>query len=183
MSKGSNSVTMRTSMGGFNALIDELGENAKKAIRPAAQAAIQVIYAEVQANVGKIKRKTGNLASSIYQVYSATKSSPHSAVYHLSWNAKKAPHAGLVEYGHLQRYQYYKGSDGQIRPMVRPSMQGKPKPGRRASQAAKDAYYVPLPTPIQVPAKAFMRGALDKLPAAMKAAEDELRKRIIEGSK
>jgi hypothetical protein len=62
--------------------------------------------------------------------------------------------------------------------MVRPGMDGTKRPGRGASQAVKDAYYVTLPTPIQVPAKAFMRRASDKFPAAYAAAEAELIKRI-----
>jgi hypothetical protein len=104
-------------------------------------------------------------------------------VYHVSWNAKKAPHGGLVEWGHLQRYRYYRGADGQIRPMVRPGMDSSKRPGRRASQAAKDAYYVPLPTPIQVPAKAFVRRSVDKFPQAYAAAEAELLRRLNGGGR
>lgn len=178
-----HSLTMALDLNGLDALIDELGENAREAIRPASQAAAQVLYDEVKANAERIKKKSGNLASSIYQVYSTMLSGPSNAVYHVSWNSKKAPHGGLVEYGHLQRYRYYKGADGQIRPMVRPGMDGKPRPKGRASQAEKDAYYIPLPTPIQVPARPFVRPAIDKFEAAMKAAEAELRKRILDGKK
>lgn len=183
MSGGSNSLTIKADLGGLNSFIDELAENAKDAIRPASQAAIQVLYDEVKANVARIKKKSGNLDRAIYQAFSESNSDAQHAVYQVSWNAKKAPHGGLVEYGHLQRYRYYKGADGQIRPMVRPGMDGKPKPKGRASQAEKDAYYVPLPTPIQVPARPFIRPAVDKFGAAMKAAEAELRKRTLDGKK
>lgn len=175
------SLTVALDLSGLNSLIDTLGANAKEAIRPAAQAAAQVLYDAVKANVGRIGRKTGNLERSIYQAFSPEQSGPGVATYRVSWNAKKAPHGGLVEYGHLQRYRYYKGNDGKIRPMVRPGMEGKPRPSRRASQAVKDAYYVPLPTPVQVAARPFIRPAVDKFGAAMEAAKAELLRRIDAG--
>lgn len=174
---GKNSLTVGVDTSGLDAYLDELGEEVDQAVRPAAQAGSQVIYEEVQRNVASL-RKSGRLASAIYQAFSADNSGPGRATYHISWNSAKAPHAGLVEHGHLQRYRYYKGADGNIRPMVRPGMDGTRRPGRRASQAQKDAYYLPLPTPIQVPAKAFMRRAIDKFPQAYAAAETELLRRI-----
>lgn len=162
-------------------LLDELGDAAETAARPAAQAATQVLYAEVKKNVGKLGKVTGNLDRSIYQAYSQENSRPGVATYHISWNARKAPHGHLVEYGHIQRYKYYRGNDGKIRPMVRPGMDGQRPPSKHAAQAEKDAYYVTLPTPIQVPAKSFVRNARAKFPEAVKAAEDELLKRIMKG--
>jgi len=182
MSDGRNSVTIKADLRALNAAIDALGMNAQQAVRPAAQAAAQVLYDDVKANVNKIKKKSGNLANAIYQVYSKTNSGPGHATYHVSWNAKTAPHAGLVEYGHLQRYRYYKGADGQIRPMVRPGMDGTKRPGRRATQAQKDAYYVTLPQPVQVAARPFMRPAIDKFDKALKAAQEELSRRILYGN-
>ena len=173
------SLTVGVNLGGLNSLLDALAGDAKEAIRPAAQAAAQVLYDDVKSNVSKIGRKTGNLASSIYQVYSKSNSNEQRAVYQVSWNAKKAPHGGLVEYGHLQRYVVYKGRDGKFYTKVRPSMQGKGKPPRRASQAVKDAYYVPLPQPVQVAAKPFIRPAIDKFDAAAKAAELTLINRLM----
>lgn len=178
MSNGRSSLTVSADLKGLNSMLDTLGAHAREAVRPAAQAAAQVLYDEVETNVGRIRRKTGNLSRSIYQVYSKSSSAPGRAVYHVSWNAKTAPHAGLVEYGHLQRYRYYQGSDGKIRPMVRPGMDGKPRPGRNASQAQKDAYYVTLPSPVQVAARPFIRPAIDKFEAAMEAAKSELLGRI-----
>lgn len=182
MSDGRNSVTIKADLRSINASINALALNAQQAVRPAAQAAAQVLYDEVQANVTKIKKKSGNLSNSIYQVFSKANSAPGRATYHVSWNAKTAPHAGLVEYGHLQRYRYYKGSDGQIRPMVRPGMDGKKRPGRRASRAEKDAYYVTLPSPLQVAARPFIRPAIDKFDLALKAAKEELSRRILYGN-
>ena len=58
--------------------------------------------------------------------------------------------------------------------MVRPGMDGKKRPGRHASQAEKDAYYVTLDTPKQVPGKAFVRNASSSTAEAVKAAETVL---------
>jgi hypothetical protein len=175
---GKNSFSIDANLSGLDALFDQLGDEFEEAARPAAQAAAQVLYDEVKKNVQAIGKKTGKLDASIYQAYSASQSAPGKATYHISWNHKKAPHGHLLEYGYLQRYKYYQNARGQVRVMVRPGMDGTKRPGRGASQAVKDAYYVTLPTPIQVPAKAFMRRAIDKFPAAYAAAEAELIKRI-----
>lgn len=173
------SLSIKANLSGLRATLDKLGDRADAAARPAAQAAAQVLYDDVKANVAKIKRKTGNLASSIYQAYSKDNSGPGRATYHVSWNQKKARHGRLVEFGHLQRYEYYQDEKGRIRPKVRPEMMGKKKPtssGR--NRAALDAYYVTLPVPIHVPARPFIRPAMAKFPQAMEAARAELLKRI-----
>lgn len=163
----------------LNGLFDQLGAletGVEEAIRPAAQAASQVLYDRVKLNVSAMGRVTGNLERSIYQAYSPEHSADGvRAEYHVSWNHKKAPHGHLLEHGYLQRYQYRPDGMG---PMVRAGMEGKPKPGRRASQAEKDAYYVTLPAPKQVPARAFIRSAASSIPAAQQAARDELWKRL-----
>ena len=64
----------------------------------------QVFVDEVRRNVARLGRVTGNLAASIYQAYAARISTPGHAVYHVSWNPRKAPHGHLVEYGYMQRY-------------------------------------------------------------------------------
>lgn len=178
MSRGQNSFTLGADLSGLDALFGQLEGNLEDAVRPASQAAAQVLYDEVKKNVGQIKTVTGNLGRSIYQKYSPEKSGQGRATYHISWNARVAPHGHLVENGHLQRYRYYKGSDGRVRPMVRPGMDGQPRPARNASQAVKDAYYVTLPVPVQVPAKAFVRRAQSAFDRAYAAAEAELLKRI-----
>lgn len=163
----------------LNGIFDQLGDDIEEAVRPAAQAAAEVLYQAVKQNVAALGKKTGNLERSIYQAYSADKSNGNRASYDISWNHRKAPHGHLIEFGHLQRYLYYRGNDGQIRPMVRPGMEGTRPPGRRASRAEKDAYYVTRPGgPIQVPAKAFVRNAASRFPQALAAAEAELLKRI-----
>lgn len=178
MSGGKNSFTMKLNLSSLQDLVRELGAASDAAARPSAQAAAQVLYAEVQRNVAGIRKKTGNLAAAIYQAYSPSNSGDGRAVYHVSWRTSKgsalrrAPHGHLVEWGYLQRYKMYQGNDGQIRPMVRPGMEGKPRPKRGASRAEKDAYYVPLEGgPRQVAARPFLRPALAKAKEAFDAAE------------
>lgn len=145
----------------------------ERAARPAAQAAAQVLYVEARRNAMAI-RKSGNLANSIYQAYSEKNSGSGKAVYHVSWNWRKAPHGYLVEFGHIQRYVSYVGSDGKWYTAIRPGMQGMPRPKRRAPQAEKDAYYLTLKTPRQVAANPFMRRASVREQQAVEAAVAEI---------
>ena len=86
-----NSFTVSADLSGLDSLIVELEEGVEEAVRPAAQAAAQVLYDEVLKNA-KALTKSGQLASSVYQAYSADKSGAKKATYHVSWNARKAPH-------------------------------------------------------------------------------------------
>ena len=124
----------------LNAFVDKVARAGVTSARPAAQAGAQVFYDEVNVNVSRIGRKTGNLASSIYQVFSKDNSTETKATYHISWNARKAPHGHLIEYGHLQTRKAYIGSDGKwysskiklaepkqiaARPFIRPAYESK----------------------------------------------------------
>ncbi|GGH62159.1 hypothetical protein GCM10010975_26570 [Comamonas phosphati] len=170
MAVAANSLIAPVDLSGLQSLFDDLGDAADENVRPAAQAAAQVFYDAAGANVAKIPRVSGKLAQALYQAFSADNSGPGLAEYHISWNARKAPHGGLVEYGHWQRYQVVMTSKGWVT-AVRPEMIGKPKPRRRASQAEKDAYYMPRPGgPIYIPGRAFMRGAMRAAPAAVLAS-------------
>jgi len=160
-------------MASVYAMLDDMGDRAEEAARPAAQAASQVLYDEVKRNVAAIPQKTGKLAQSIYQVFSVSNSGEGRATYHVSWNTRKAPHGHLVEFGHVQRYVSYIGKDGNWYTAKKPGATGR-KPGRRASQGEKDAYYLRLATPKQVRAIAFVRRAQIKFPAAAQAAADVL---------
>jgi len=142
------SFTIKVSDTGVDSLFDGIAVSCEEAARPAAQAAAQVLYDEVRSNVGRIKRHTGNLASSIYQAYSANNSAPGRAVYHVSWNARKAPHGHLVEFGHLQRYEI------SFDPVTRRFTTHKDKP---------------LPVPRHVAARPFLRPAAAKAGAALEA--------------
>ena len=173
--KGQGTFGIDADLSGLDDMLGQLEEDAADAIRPMAQAAAQVYYDRVKQNVRALGRETGNLDRSIYQAFSPENSQDGKrAEYHVSWNHLKAPHGHLVEFGYLQRYRYYQDNQGVVRPMVRPGMDGKKRPGRHASQAEKDAYYVTLDTPKQVPGKAFVRNASSSTAEAVKAAETVL---------
>ncbi|MDB5847335.1 MAG: hypothetical protein JWP29_1087 [Rhodoferax sp.] len=178
MSDGANSFTISMDTSGLEKLFDQLGEDAAAAVRPAAQAGAQVLYDAVRANVAGLGKKSGKLAEAIYQAFSPERSDPTYAEYHVSWNSKKAPHGHLVEHGYLMRYKSYKGADGQVRLMVRPGMDGVQRPRRGDSRATKDAYYIPLPQPVQVAGKAFIGRAQSSMDQAFTAAETLLLDRV-----
>lgn len=97
--------------------IDKIGEDAKAAIRPAAQAAAQVYYDAVKATVpvskhahwfyGSSSKKSGekywfesgSLKAAIYQVYSKSESNEKRATYHVAWNHRKVPYGFMVALG------------------------------------------------------------------------------------
>lgn len=161
--------------------LDELADGAEAAVRPAAQEGAQYFYDQVRANVRKLGRKTGNLERAIYQAFSRNNSGRTVAQYHVTWRRgsrgeaadkvaggqARAPHGHLVEFGHWQRYVVYVDKRGEWKTAIRPSMKLKSgkgyrkPPPRRASQAAKDAYYVPLKGgPKWVPPQSFVRSAM-----------------------
>ncbi|WP_219209214.1 HK97 gp10 family phage protein [Variovorax boronicumulans] len=132
---------------GADAALDGMEEAMLALVRPAAQAGAQVLYDEVRARVAPM-RKTGNLYTSIYQAYS-DQSTPERAVYHISWNARRAPHGHLVEFGHMQTRKVFLTDDGKWR-------------------TSKELLAVPR----RVAAKPFIRPAYDaKVGAALAAAE------------
>jgi HK97 gp10 family phage protein len=146
----------------IDATFSAMADDVEAAARPAAQAGAQVLYEEVKRNVARLKKHTGNLDRSIYQVFSKDNSPAGKATYHVSWNARKAPHGHLVEFGHLQRYAVTYD---------------------KATQRFTTHRNRPLPTPKHVAAKSFIRPAVAKLPAALEAAKAELFKRLDKGGK
>lgn len=177
---GRNTLDIGVDLSGLDDLLQQWGDAVEGATRPAAQAAAQVFYERVEANVAAIGYVTGNLRQSIYQAFSAAHSGDGIATYHVSWNHKKAPHGGLLEHGHWQRYAVQITKNG-WRTLIRPEKLGTKKPGRRASQAEKDAYYVPRPGgPVYIPGKAFLRRASVVAPQATHAAREVLLAAIAE---
>lgn len=129
MSSGKNSVNLRVDLSGIDSMLDQLGDAAEEAARPAAQAMAQVYY-EAARNFAPVSEKAhyfygtsfkktgvrygpdggtnmgpgrmyqpGNLRNSIYQVFSKDNSGKGFAQYHVSFNYKKAPYAFMVEFG------------------------------------------------------------------------------------
>lgn len=170
-------ISLTVDLGAFNEMISKMERDVSAALRPATQAGAEVIYQAVLRNVDKLGSKTGNLRSAVYQAFSPKDSVEadggyKKVRYDVSWNHLKAPHALLVEYGHIQRYAVHLGDDGKFYTVVRPSMRGKPKPKRGASQAEKDAYYVlRAGGPQQIAAQPFMRPVFYKQGEAAMAVE------------
>jgi len=98
---------------GFKEQLDGLADDMNRATRPAAQAGAEVIYrlAKLYAPVADASHmfhgeggvygpfKPGSLRDSIYQVFSEDNSFLDVSVYHISWNATKAPYGAMVELG------------------------------------------------------------------------------------
>lgn len=93
----------------LRATADELNQ----ATRPAAQSGAQIIYSRARQLVPVSTAshkfygshavygpyKPGTLRDSIYQVFSKDNSFRDVSVYHVSWNADKAPYGAMVEFG------------------------------------------------------------------------------------
>ena len=92
----------------------------------------------------------GALRDSIYLAYKQNKSSDHQEVYSVSWNAKKAPHGHLLEFGHWQPY-------------VVAKIKGGYGGGYYSTKVKKE-------TPTWTPAHPFLRPALDSASDRARAA-------------
>ena len=102
-------ISAKFDMSGIDAQLKDINQTAKHQMRAAAQAGAQVFYDEVKLRVPVAKAphttksgrvvQPGALKASIYQVYSKDNSGDGFATFHVSWNARKAPHGHLVEFG------------------------------------------------------------------------------------
>lgn len=112
------------------------GELATHLARSMAVAGGQVIRDEA---ILLAPEDSGRLKSAIYLAFKDGRSDENNVTYSITWNAKKAPHGHLLEFGHWQYYAAYKGTDGEW-------------------YTNKNA---PLDAPRWVPAEPFLRPALD----------------------
>lgn len=183
---------------------DGLEEKLKDAIRPAAFAGSDVLYKEVRQRaltIGGSKR----LQDSIYQKFVVDSKGGvlgESATYHISWRkqrsktnvkGEKSADAGLpyttigfwIEFGRWQRYMVRTGKNGEWYTVVRPEMKGKPVPKRGASQAVKDAYWMPRKDgPVFWLPKSFLRSGYDaKREEAIQASKDRMKELVLEALK
>jgi HK97 gp10 family phage protein len=133
----SGSFSIKFDPAALNAGLDELARGSAEQVRPAAQAGAQVLYEEVKIRAPVKAKPTvrkgkvlppGALKASIYQVFSRSNSDATHATYHISWNAKKAPHGHLVEVG---------TSRAPAHPFLRPAYDAKV---REALAAANQAW-------------------------------------------
>jgi hypothetical protein len=173
----------------------DLEEKIKASIRPAAFAGSNVFYKEVRTRALTVGGSR-SLQSAVYQKFvvdSASGATGESATYHISWrkqrektNVKKAstgdslPYSTIgfwIEFGRLQRYMVRTDKNGDWYTVARPGMKGKPKPGREASQATKDAYWMPRKDgPVFILPKSFLRSSYEaKKGEAVKAVQDRMK--------
>lgn len=107
------SARIKVDIAGFRRQLQATADNLNRATRPAAQAGAQVIYDRARSLVPVSNAahkfygenavygpyKPGTLRDAIYQVFSKDNSFSDVSVYHISWNADKAPYGGMVEFG------------------------------------------------------------------------------------
>lgn len=100
--------------------------------------------------------ETGKLRDALYLAFKDGKSSEARVIYSVTWNAKKAPHGHLQEFGHWQTHARYQRN------------------GVWHTGA-------PLPSPKWVPAHAFLRPAYTGgIGRALKAMQERGRERLAE---
>jgi hypothetical protein len=155
-----SSFDIKVDLAAFDAVIDGIKTKLQENVRPAAQAGAEVLYQAVLRNVQGLGSKSGNLEGSIYQAFSDDNSAQAGAgyaeaTYHVSWNHRKAPHGHLIEFGHIQKFKAYLGKDGRW-------------------YTNKKA---PLPAPVQIAARPFVRPAMALFPQA----EEALAARLLQG--
>lgn len=105
--------------------------------------------------------KDGTLREAIYLAFSENRSYPEAGqfTYSVTWNAAKAPHGHLLEFGHWRTHAVYLGKDG--------NWYSDPKR--------------PLDNPKWVPAHSFLRPAYDAvISIALQAGLDRGRERMAE---
>lgn len=115
------SFTLNVDTGSLDALLAGLGGAVDESVRPAAHAGALVIYRRARelapvfngppryVKVSKSGKRggywirPGQLRDAIYRVYSQDNSGAGRATYHVSWNAKKAPHGHWAEFGNARQ--------------------------------------------------------------------------------
>lgn len=130
--------------------------------RSAAYAGAEVLYDEARLHARRYRGsprpgiKPGQLQDAIYHAHSPELSGPHNQNYKVSWNWRKAPHAGLIENGHWR-----------VNVLA-----------RRGNRwvATTDR----LATPVWVKAYPFIRKAGDAAPRALEAMRRRARERLAE---
>lgn len=142
-----------SALAGLNQLVGPLATRLARSMA-VASGTVYRDEAKLLAPVGE-----GLLQSAIYLAYKDDRSNEDNVTYSITWNAKKAPHGHLLEFGHWQTHVTYKGADG--RWYTLPD--------------------VPLAEPRWVPAHPFLRPAFDMARTrAQQAALERGRERLPE---
>lgn len=122
--------------------------------------------AKQRAPVGTDSQNPGSLRDAIYLAFRDKASTDTTVRYSVSWNARKAPHGHLVEFGHWQPFVVFHGEQG-----WRTLAKGK---GARATGVRRSE-------PKWIPAVPFLRPAYDAiLPKLPQIMAERGRKRFAE---
>lgn len=151
--RGKNGFVSARFRGSLAEKVKALGEGAKDALRPAAQAGAQVFYDEM---LQRVPVESGKLRRSIYQFYLERKSSDYQHVYVIGPNKTKAPHWHLVEFGHWLYNRYADGLWLQSKSKKSAKVQNPPAGFKQVHDlpGARDE-------PLWVPAVPYIRPTLD----------------------
>nr|WP_193569955.1 HK97 gp10 family phage protein [Luteibacter jiangsuensis] len=95
--------------------------------------------------------ETGLLKGAIYLAFKDDRSNNDHVTYSITWNAKKAPHGHLVEFGH---WRYNKIINGHAQKSLREGLKRGRGPEDHVGPGALDV-------PVWVPAHPFLRPAFD----------------------
>lgn len=115
--------------------------------------------------------ESGLLKSAIYLAYKENKSSKEQVTYSVTWNAKKAPHGHLVEFGH---WRYNKIINGYPQKSLKPGLTKGNGPQDHEGPGALDK-------PVWMPAHPFLRPAIDSAgPRAVQAMIERGKERLPE---
>jgi len=107
------SMKIKIDVAKFKEELRATADKINKATRPAAQEGAEIIYRQAKLNCPVSENPhmfhgthqvygpypPGNLRDAIYQVFSKDNSFKDVSVYHISWNALKAPYGWMVELG------------------------------------------------------------------------------------
>lgn len=127
--------------------------------RPAAYAAVTVLYDELKLRTEGGQYSEGDLNAAMYR-WREKGDIGNKAIFYAGVNKRKAPHWWVVEHGHWQYFTVVKPETG-------------PYAGQFVTLKNK-----PLPQPKFVPAKPYLGPAADKLPEAMQVAMRVMKERL-----
>jgi len=102
----------RVNLSGALAGLDNLAEMTTSVARSMGVGAGQAVRDEAKA---RAPVDDGTLRDAIYLAYRDGESTESKVVYQVSWNAKKAPHGHLLEFGHWRTNVLVRGEDGKWR--------------------------------------------------------------------
>lgn len=126
----------------FSKELNKLGSDIHQhVLRSSARAGALVFYDRIKHNVPV---NTGKMKENVYHKFIEQTETKDYKEYRVGVNQTKhgAPHLWWMEFGHIFYYAVRLKEDGEFVTLVRPEKRGQPAPGRHASRAEKDAYFI-----------------------------------------